>query len=109
MESSTSQTGPIAEMTFEQAMSRLEQIVEMMDDRELPLELMLDRYEEGGQLVKICETRLDLAHSRLELINRQANGDVSLEPPAEKAPAPAPRSKVSSPTKTKSTDEIRLF
>ena len=106
--------GPEAEMTYEQAMSRLDEIVQALEDTRLPLEEMVDRYEEGGRLVKICQTRLDAAQQRIELINRRSSGAVSLEPLEDSPGTPAPaatrasRAKVSSPPTT-STDEIRLF
>ena len=107
-----SEPGPDAEMTYEQAMSRLDEIVQALEDTRLPLEEMVDRYEEGGRLVKICQRRLDSAQQRIELINRRTSGDVSLTP-VEDAAAPVPsgrasRAKTSSPPTT-STDEIRLF
>ena len=106
--------GPDAEMTYEQAMSRLDEIVQALEDTRLPLEEMVDRYEEGGRLVKICQTRLDAAQQRIELINRRASGAVSLEPVEDNTSTPAtpsaraPRAKISSPPTT-STDEIRLL
>ncbi len=106
--------GPEAEMTYEQAMSRLDEIVQALEDTRLPLDEMVDRYEEGGRLVKICQSRLDTAQQRIELINRRASGAVTLEPlddnngpPAVPAPR-ASKAKPSSPPTT-SNDEIRLF
>ena len=43
---------PAAEANFEQAMKRLEEIVEKMESGDLPLEDLIVRYEEGMKLVK---------------------------------------------------------
>src|SRR5262249_27317240 len=43
------------ELNFEGAMDRLEKIVEQMESGKLPLEDLIVRYEEGMNLVKICQ------------------------------------------------------
>ncbi|MEY2599520.1 MAG: Exodeoxyribonuclease 7 small subunit [Verrucomicrobiota bacterium] len=66
------------EPTFESALERLEQIVEEMEGDRLALEDLLSRYEEGTRLVKVCQHRLDAAEKRIELITRDASGEVRL-------------------------------
>jgi exodeoxyribonuclease VII small subunit len=61
-----------SEKTFEKAMTRLEQIVEQMESDQLPLEEMLERYEEGTHLVKFCSEKLTAAEKRIEIITRNA-------------------------------------
>lgn len=63
------QTNPT---TFESAVERLEQIVEAMEGGELPLEEMLERYEEGTRLVKLCSEKLAAAEKRIETVTRNA-------------------------------------
>jgi len=86
--------------TFENAIERLEAVVEQMESDSLPLEDLLSRYEEGLKLVKFCSEKLDSAEKRIEIIARDASGKAKLvefdtaksPPPAaatESSPAPA--------------------
>ncbi len=62
------------EMTFEEAMARLEEIVEEMEGAELPLEAILKRYEEGTRLRVFCERKLRDAEERVKKIRPGADG-----------------------------------
>jgi len=107
------QTGEASsEASFEDAMERLEQIVEEMESGRLPLEEMLKQYEEGTRLVKLCSSKLSAAEKRIEIIARNAAGKPQPEPfdpetPASQA-APAKSSK-SNPAKSAAPDDVRLF
>ena len=63
-----------AELNFEGAMDRLEKIVEQMESGKLPLEDLIVRYEEGTNLVKICQERLANAEQKIEIIARNSAG-----------------------------------
>jgi exodeoxyribonuclease VII small subunit len=65
---------PAPEANFEQAMKRLEAIVEQMESGELSLENLIVRYEEGMKLVKVCQERLASAEQRIEIITRNSAG-----------------------------------
>jgi exodeoxyribonuclease VII small subunit len=65
---------PAPEANFEQAMQRLEEIVEEMESGKLPLEDLIVRYEEGMKLVKVCQERLASAEQRIEIITRNSAG-----------------------------------
>lgn len=60
--------------SFENAIERLEQLVEQMEGEQLPLEDLLVRHEEGIKLVKICSEKLDAAERKIEIITRDAGG-----------------------------------
>ncbi len=60
--------------TFESALERIEQIAAQMETGELPLEQLMDHYEEGLRLVRFCSERLEEAEKRLEAITRDAAG-----------------------------------
>jgi len=84
------------EETFDNAMSRLEQIVEQMESAQLPLEELLTRYEEGVTLVKVCEQKLAAVEKRIEIITRNAAGEPQIEEfEPEKKPVAKPRDDVS--------------
>jgi exodeoxyribonuclease VII small subunit len=82
---------PAPEANFEEAMQRLEKIVEEMESGELPLEELIVRYEEGMKLVKVCQERLATAEQRIEIITRNSAGKPvvkKFEPPAAAQPEP---------------------
>lgn len=64
---------------FEDAMKRLDAIVEKLEEDKLPLEEMLARYEEGVALAKYCAEKLEAAEQKVRLIARQSGGEASLE------------------------------
>lgn len=77
-------------------MQRLEAVVEEMGSDQLPLEDLITRYEEGIQLVKVCEERLQAVEKRVEILTRTATGDPQLVPfDPEKKPVVGPREDVS--------------
>lgn len=66
--------------SLESAMERISEIVTAMEEGSLPLEKLLDCYEEGLGLVKSCQEKLDAAEQRIQLIARDARGHASLKP-----------------------------
>ena len=66
--------------SFEQAIQRLEKIVADMEAAELPLEDVLNKYEEGTRLVRFCSQKLDEAEKKIELLTKKADGSAKLEP-----------------------------
>lgn len=61
-----------AAVTFEAAMERLERIVQQMESAQMPLDELLERYEEGTQLVSVCQEKLKAAEQRIEIVTRKA-------------------------------------
>lgn len=66
--------------SLESAMERISEIVAAMEEGSLPLEKLLDSYEEGLGLVKACQEQLNTAEQRIQLIARDARGNTSLKP-----------------------------
>ncbi len=56
------------EMTFEQALARLEQIVRSLEGGNVPLEDLINLFDEGTSLVKLCTERLDKAEEKVKLL-----------------------------------------
>lgn len=54
------------DLTFEQALQRLEKIVTTLEDEPPELERALDAYEEGTTLARHCLDRLEAAELRIE-------------------------------------------
>ena len=61
-------------MTFETAMTRLEQIVMQLEGGKVTLDESLSLYEEGIALVKLCSGRLDEAEQKIKIIRTTADG-----------------------------------
>jgi exodeoxyribonuclease VII small subunit len=95
---------------FEQAMKRLEEIVEQMENGDLPLEELIVRYEEGMKLVKVCQERLTSAEQRIEIITRNNAGQpVVKEFAREPATAPAPPEAKDTPKGEPKNVDVSLF
>jgi len=60
-----------APLSFEEALARLEKIVQALEGQELPLEQTLALYEEGTLLAKECGRRLDEAEQRIRSLAPQ--------------------------------------
>ncbi|HHU51845.1 MAG TPA: exodeoxyribonuclease VII small subunit [Firmicutes bacterium] len=61
-------TAQAPEKSFEEALARLEQIIEELDHGELKLEESLRLFEEGVGLARYCNSKLDEAQGRVELL-----------------------------------------
>ncbi len=57
---------PKKEISFENAMDRLEEIVTLLESGEYPLEESLKLFEEGVKLVKICNNKLECVESSIK-------------------------------------------
>ena len=72
--------GEIANMSFEQALAELEQIVARLESGQAPLEDSIRMYERGAALKAHCEARLEAARLRVEKIVVGAGGPQGVEP-----------------------------
>lgn len=54
------------DLTFEDAMKRLEETVRKLESGELPLGESIQRYQEAMQLVQFCRRQLDQAELQIE-------------------------------------------
>jgi len=86
--------------SFEKALKELEDMVETMESGQLPLEELITNYEQGAKLISHCETVLDNARKRLELLTLQPTASSDTNQSAKQA----------TPASTDhNDDEIRLF
>ena len=67
-------------IAFEEAVKKLEKIVEEMEGGELPLESMLSRFEEGTRLVKVCQSKLEEAELKIQKLEKNSAGEISVKP-----------------------------
>ena len=67
-------------LQFEEAIEKLESIIERMESEQIPLQELLKDYEEGTKLLKLCRDRIDGARQKVDKINKElTNGSVMLE------------------------------
>jgi exodeoxyribonuclease VII small subunit len=64
----------IAEMSFEQALKALEEVVRQLESGEVALEESIGLYERGEALRRHCQARLDAAQARIEKIVQGPDG-----------------------------------
>jgi exodeoxyribonuclease VII small subunit len=70
----------MAAKSFEEAMKRLEEIVQQMENGELSLEKSLKIFEEGMNLVGFCSKKLDEAEQKVSLLIKESDGKYTQHP-----------------------------
>jgi exodeoxyribonuclease VII small subunit len=75
-----SEAGKADNVPFEEALKRLESIVETMESEDLPLETLLARFEEGTKLVKVCQAKLTEAEIKIQKLEKNSAGEAVLKP-----------------------------
>ena len=68
------------EMPFEEAMQKLESIVDAMESGDLPLESLMAKFEEGTRLAKVCQATLARAELKIQQLEKNAAGELTLKP-----------------------------
>ena len=71
---------PIADLSFEEAMAALEQVVGRLERGEVPLEESIALYERGAALRAHCEAKLKDAEAKVELIRAQEGRAIGTTP-----------------------------
>ncbi len=101
------QQGEPGDLSFEQALSALEDVVRRLETGEVPLAESIDLYERGEALRRLCQQRLDAAQERIERIVTGPDGKPSglapFDEPDDEAPAAASSSAASSDAATPDT------
>lgn len=67
-------------LAFEEALKKLQSIVEAMESEDLPLEKLLAHYEEGTRLAGLCQEKLAEAAVKIEKLEKTAAGELKLRP-----------------------------
>lgn len=63
-----------AELSFEKATERLQEIVSLLEKGNASLDESLKLYEEGISLVRYCNSTLDNAEERIKILMSNENG-----------------------------------
>lgn len=67
-------------MPFEEALQKLESLVQNMERGKTPLTEMISQYQEGSALLKTCQTRLQEAELTIQKLTGKKGDDFQLEP-----------------------------
>jgi exodeoxyribonuclease VII small subunit len=67
-------------LKFEQALSRLEEIVTAIEQGEIGLEESIERFEEGMELIRHCRGVLAEAEMKIQKLQADAGGQLLPEP-----------------------------
>jgi len=70
----------MAEVKFEDALKKLEKIVEELERGDLSLDEALKKYQEGIELSRVCSQRLDNAKKKIDLLTKNKKGEFELKP-----------------------------
>ena len=65
------------EVTFEDALSQLEEVVHRMETGESPLESLVENYQSGVRLLKLCRSKIERAEMKVKEVTDQ-NGELEL-------------------------------
>jgi len=65
------------DMSFEQALARLDEIVNILEKGDAPLEQSLALFEEGTALAKRCSSALEKAEQRVTILLKDESGTVT--------------------------------
>ncbi len=68
------------DIKFEEALSRLEEIVRELENGTAELDKSLAMFEEGVELVKLCSGKLDEAEKRINILVGNGNGGYDEKP-----------------------------
>lgn len=68
------------EVSFENAMKKLETIVESLESGEISLETALKQYEEGVWMADLCQKRLTEAQKKVEVLLKTSPGKFKTVP-----------------------------
>ncbi|MDF2835638.1 MAG: small subunit of exodeoxyribonuclease [Paenibacillus sp.] len=62
------------ELSFEQAMDRLEDIVARLENGDVPLETAIELFQEGMKLSQLCGGKLEQVEQKIELLLETEQG-----------------------------------
>jgi exodeoxyribonuclease VII small subunit len=70
----------MAKQTFENAMKRLEAIVQDLESGDLTLDEAMKKFQEGVKLSRLCSQRLDETERKVSVLLKDEDGDIRAEP-----------------------------
>ena len=70
----------MAKISFEEAVRKLEQIVEELEIGELTLEDSLGKFKEGIELTAICNKKLDEVEKKISILIEESDDKIREQP-----------------------------
>lgn len=70
----------MAKKTFEDAIKKLDEIVESLEGDDLTLEEAVKKFEEGMKLSTYCAQKLDEAEKKISILKKDMEGNLVKEP-----------------------------
>lgn len=70
----------MAEIKFEEALKKLEKIVEDLEGGDLSLDEALKKYQEGIEISRLCSQRLENAKKKIDVLVKNKKGEFELKP-----------------------------
>jgi exodeoxyribonuclease VII small subunit len=70
----------MAEIKFEEALKKLEKIVGDLENGDLSLDEALKKYQEGIELSRLCNQRLENARKKIDVLAKNKKGELELKP-----------------------------
>lgn len=82
MDASPNEEGIVESLSFENALEKLEGLVEKLEKGNLTLDESLETFEQGMKFARVCSQKLSKAESRIEQLV-QENGELRAKPFSE--------------------------
>ncbi|MBO4366772.1 MAG: exodeoxyribonuclease VII small subunit [Clostridia bacterium] len=76
MEETKKEVAENAELTFEEALAKLEKIVRQLESGNVPLDHLMQLYDEGNELIKFCSDKLSAAEAKVRVVEEK-NGEIA--------------------------------
>ncbi len=70
----------MAEIKFEEALKKLEKIVDDLEKGDLSLDDALKKYQEGIEISRVCNQRLESAKKKIDCLAKNKKGEFELKP-----------------------------
>jgi len=65
-------------LSFEEAMSKLEEVVKDLEDESISLDSAMEKFEAGVRLSDLCLKKLNEAEKKIEELTRSENGKLKV-------------------------------
>lgn len=69
----------MAEIKFEEAIKKLEKIVEDLENGDLSLDDALKKYQDGMEMARLCNQRLENAKKKIDVLAKNKKGEFELK------------------------------
>ena len=70
----------MAEIKFEEALKKLEKIVDDLEKGDISLDEALKKYQEGIELSRVCSQRLENARKKIDILSKDKKDEIELKP-----------------------------